>query len=216
MKKLEETVFPPFFIHALLCYNLYGFTKGGIFMNIRKGVSYVAFGFLFVLMNFNLNFGHTTINVCPDFVGWILFYLAFDLLGDYISSKSYMKILSLVMVILTGALWVLELVKPGFDTTVIKAISNLINVFYMFILFGVLENIATDFNSTKTGTIRFLKYFNLFSCICLVVASFLVNRMNSVYLASFVIILGVLVIVAAIVTLVTLFGLRKEINEKAA
>ena len=48
-------------------------------------------GALFTLVNFNLTFGETSINVMPNFVGWIIVYLACGLLGDYIADKAYLK-----------------------------------------------------------------------------------------------------------------------------
>ena len=69
----------------------------GLSMNIKKGISYVAFGFLFTLVNFNLTINSVSICVTPDFIGWLLFFLAFDKLGTYISDKSYMKWNALVM-----------------------------------------------------------------------------------------------------------------------
>ena len=47
-------------------------------MNIKKAISLAAFGFMFVLVDFNLTLDGHTICVTPDFVGWILFYLAYQ------------------------------------------------------------------------------------------------------------------------------------------
>ena len=43
-------------------------------MDLRKGLSYVAFGFLFTLINFNLTVNGQAISITPNFIGWILFF----------------------------------------------------------------------------------------------------------------------------------------------
>ena len=93
-------------------------------MNIKKGLSYVAFGFLFTLVNFNLTLNGGTLNVMPDFVGWILFFLAFDKLGTYISDKKYMKWISLILAVVTAALWILGMAKPEIARMPAMAANN--------------------------------------------------------------------------------------------
>ena len=77
-------------------------------MNIKKGISLIAFGFAFVLVNLTLTLNGRSICVTPDFVGWILFFMSFDLLGSYIADKAYMKWISLILAIVTGAIWMLR------------------------------------------------------------------------------------------------------------
>ena len=48
-------------------------------MNIQKALTFIAFGFLFTLLNININ----SINFTPSFIGWILLFLAYDNLGTY-------------------------------------------------------------------------------------------------------------------------------------
>ncbi len=58
-------------------------------MNVPKGVKYAALGFLFQLLNVNLNFGSVVINIIPEFVGWIFLFLACGLLADYLRRSSF-------------------------------------------------------------------------------------------------------------------------------
>ena len=60
-------------------------------MNLRKGLTLIAFGFLFTLIDLNLTLNGKTLNVTPDFIGWILMYLAIDNLGDYADRKPILK-----------------------------------------------------------------------------------------------------------------------------
>ena len=74
---------------------------GGNAMDLKKALTYVAIGFLFTLINLNITIGTITINFTPDFVGWILFFLAFDKLGSYVEGKTYLKWMALVLAIIS-------------------------------------------------------------------------------------------------------------------
>ena len=88
-------------------------------MNIKKGISLIAFGFAFVLVNLTLTLNGRSICVTPDFVGWILFFMSFDLLGSYIADKAYMKWISLILAIVTGAIWMLKIAAPEMNTSIL-------------------------------------------------------------------------------------------------
>ncbi len=183
-------------------------------MNLKKGLSYVAFGFLFTLVELNLNFQNGTINVMPDFIGWILFFLAFDKLGIYVENKKYLKWISLVMIILTGTIWVLGIAKPEISTDILTTTATIISLIYMFILFGAVEQIARDDQSKKESTIHMLKIINLVLYAGFVITALGFAAASQGALAMLAAVLGVAALVAAIVTLVVLFQLRKEISGK--
>ena len=183
-------------------------------MNIKKAISFIAFGFLFTLVNINLTINNTPINITPDFIGWILLYLAYDKMGDYMKDKSYMKTISLVMIVLTGVTWLGSIVKPELDLSIIKTVANVISAVYMFILCTVLEKVAHDLGSVREGSIRTLKYINIAVEAMLVAVNFLARGENPDMglIAGIVLVFGLVGIVAAIVTMFVLFGLNKEIN----
>ncbi len=183
-------------------------------MNLKKGLSFVAFGFLFLLVNLNLTLNGTTVNCTPDFIGFILFFLAFDALGSYTQGKGYLKWISLLLVILSGAQWLLKTLRPelsGFS--LLNGVTALLSAVYMFLLFGILEAIAGDFNSPRESTLSVLKYVNLLVYVLL--AFFSLQSGTGISLnsaSSLVLMLGAIGLVSAIVTLVVLFKLRNEIR----
>lgn len=181
-------------------------------MNIKKGISYVAFGFLFTLINFNLNFDTVSICLTPDFIGWILFFLAFDQLGNYISDKPYMKWMALALVIVTGAIWLGEIVYPEIEMGILKTIVTVCQCVYMFILLGILEKIAEDYHSAQKDTLRFLKYFNVLISAGFVVTALIGGNTQSEAVLILSAVLGIVALVAAIVTAVVLFKLNKELK----
>ena len=181
-------------------------------MDVKKGISYVAFGFLFTLVNINLTINQVSVCITPDFIGWLLFFLAFDKLGTYISDKSYMKWIALVMMIITGALWLGGIVKPELDMDILKTIVTVCSCVYFFILFGVLEKIAEDYNSPQKDTLGFLKYFSILVSLGFVVVALIGGSTKSQWILGLSAVIGIVAIVAAIVTAVVLFKLRKELN----
>lgn len=183
-------------------------------MNLKKGLSLVAFGFLFTLVNLNLTFNGSSLNVMPDFVGWILFFLAIDPLGDYAADKKYLKWAALVLAVFTAAFWILDLAKPELDPGLVKTVVSVAETVYMFLLFGVLEKIAHDFASPLEGSIRTLKILNVALIAGFVVIGLLAAANGSMALTGTAAVLGVAALVAAIVTMVTLFKLKREIAEK--
>lgn len=184
--------------------------------NLKKGISYVAFGFLFTLVNINLNFSSGTLNVTPDFIGWILLFLAFPLLGAYASDKPYLRWIPLLMVVLTGAVWILDFAKPELDAGILKTVSGVISAVYMFVLFGVLEQIARDYGSSRADTIRTLKYINLIAYAVMIVSFLITELTRNLSYGAFGLIVGFVGLAAAIVTLVVLLRFRKEMHTRIA
>ena len=181
-------------------------------MDIKKALTYIAFGFLFTLVNFNLTVNGHTVNIMPEFVGWILFFLAYDELGDYISDKPYMKWISLILIIATGTIYILDIVGVNFDLSIFKTVFGLLSAGYLFILFGCLENVARDYGSNRESTLGILKIVNLVLYVGATVLALLANNPNLEVLVFLVMILLVMALVSAIITAVVLFKLRKEIN----
>ena len=185
-------------------------------MNIKKAISYIAFGFLFTLVNINLTLNGKTLNVTPDFIGWILFYLAIGCLGKYVSDKPYLKVVSLVLAVVKAVVWVLDFVKPDVDIWVIKTVVGVVEAVFMFIFFGVIERIAADHGSSRADTIRILKWINIVSYVALEVMAIMKDVLSIEAMATILLVFGLALLVSAIITMFVLFGLRSEINEKLA
>lgn len=182
-------------------------------MNIKKGLSFVAFGFLIILVNLNLTLNGHTVNISPDFIGWLLLFFAHDKLGAYTEDKGYLKWTALILAILSGAFWVLELVGVDADITAFETVINIAAAAYMFILFSVLESVARDCGSEHESMIGMLKYINLALFVILTVMSMFAEKgiSSNLYLGAFAVI-GAAAVVAAVVTAVTLFRLKGEID----
>ena len=180
--------------------------------DIKKGITLIAVGFLFTLININLTINTLKINVTPDFVGWFLFFLAFDNLGDYGKGKEYIKWLSLCLAIAVTALWIIGIVMPEQPVDIFKTIVSVLSSIYIFILFGILAKIAEDYGSNKASTINFLKYLNIILILLFGAVAYFGAYKQSNALLGTAAIFGVMALASAIFTCVTLFGLRKDIQ----
>ena len=175
----------------------------GIDMDIKKGITYIAFGFLFTLVNINLTVNGATLNITPDFVGWILMFFAFDKLNGYMEGKDYMKWIALILAIMTGVIWICGLVKPELNIEIVKTIVSVLEVAYMFVLFGILEKIARDHAPAFEKNISILKIVNLVLYIAFFVTALLAAQDQETY-AMLAFVFGTAMLVSAIITAVTL------------
>ena len=188
---------------------------GGNAMDLKKALTYVAIGFLFTLINLNITIGTITINFTPDFVGWILFFLAFDKLGSYVEGKTYLKWMALVLAIISTAIWVLELARQQLDISILSTIVSLVSLIYLFIFLGVLEKIAADQGSNTASTLHMLKYVNAFLDVAFVVVAVITGfNQNNQVLIMVTALLGALALVSAVFICLTLFRLRKDVFTK--
>ena len=181
-------------------------------MNLKKALTFIAFGFLFTLVDLNLTVNGSQINFTPDFIGWVLLFLAFDNLGDYVKDKIYLKWLSLILTVAYAVIWFLDFAKPELSTDLIKTPAAIGSTIYMFILFGVLEKVAHDYGSKRESTIRMLKILNLVLYVAFLGLSLSVRSREDTILALSMVVLGVAIIVCAIITAVVLFKLKDEVN----
>lgn len=185
-------------------------------MNLRKALSLIAFGFLFLLVNINLTFnGDAKLNLTPDFIGWLLLLLAVAPLGSYAEGKDYLKWLPALMLVVSAADWVLETLSPelrsgGFG--LIMTLGNVVSAVYLFLLITVLEQVARDCGSPKEQTLHTLKYLSVGLELAAIPLAWLTAAAESTLLA--VITFGVMAaaLVVSIVLAVVLFRLRKDVS----
>ena len=182
-------------------------------MNLKKGLSLIAFGFLFLLVDLRLTFNNSTITMIPDFVGWILLTMAFYEMGRYVNDKRYLVIISIIMAVLSGAYWLLELFKANIadNLSIVNTIMNIANAFYMYVLFGILVRIADNYGSRTRDTLSVLRYINLAVSIILLVIGFLINLENFRQFVWMITFSGVVALASAIASAIVLFRLKNEI-----
>ena len=195
-------------------------------MEIKKGISLVAFGLLFILINLNMMLNGRTLNIAPDFIGWIILFFAFCNLGKYADGYRWLRWIALILAVLAGAMWVLGFVKPEFaDGAAYRTVNSIVGIgelVFIVLVFGPLIRIAKDYGSKREGTLKTLRILDLIFY-AIVLASNLIIAIDAPNIAAGgvdgkVAALGVVVmvgaaavLVCAIITVITIFGLRKEV-----
>lgn len=179
-------------------------------MDIKKALKLTAFGFMFTLINLNLTLNGHTLNVMPDFVGWILLFIAFDKLGEYKDSLSWMKWMAAAIGAASLVQWVLGIVNPELDIRYLITGTEIAAAVYNFLYFGILIHVAEEMNSMYIERLSFLRYFNAVIYAALAVLSLIAAPENVAFIAMAVLILGLAALIAAIITMFTLFKLSKE------
>ena len=180
--------------------------------NLRKAVSFCAFAFVFIFVTLNLSFGGSTkIDVMPDFIGWLLFFLAFDYFGDYAKGNEYLKWAALVIMVLSIVQYAFILLKPELTHDILDMVISILQTIYIFMILGVIESVAQDIGSARTDRIHTIRIASLALDIALFIIGRFVTQADAV--TSVIVLAGLLAAcVIVILILVALFGLRKEIS----
>ena len=106
--------------------------------NVCKGLGRVAWGYFFLYFNFNL----FTLNLLPDFVGYILFLSAITLLKDEERELSLLYTLGVIMTLWTGVDWLVGLVGLKLDG-LWQFVDITIAVINLYFHFQLLTNLAS-------------------------------------------------------------------------
>lgn len=181
-------------------------------MKLRKGLSFVAFGFLFTLVDFNLEFSETvTVNLFPDFVGWLLFLLAWPLLTPYTDDQPVLRWLPLLMLVYTAVDWLAKLVGSPMQLG-IGLLPALLELVYLYLLFGCLIQIAKEHAPALEPRLGTLRILNLALAAAVYLLGLLAYAAESGLFGLLVVAGSVAALVAAVYTCVTLFQLRSTVG----
>ena len=96
---------------------------------------------------------------------------------------------------------------PGVVTIIIGIAEAVI----MFLFFGVIEEVTRNYDPDRASTVNLLKIINLVLLLALTLLGVQALMQMSVALAVLVAVLGIAALVAAIVTCVVLFKIRKTV-----
>ncbi len=184
-------------------------------MDIKKGITFIAFGALFTLVNVNLNFGSGPVNVTPDFIGWVMYYMSFRLLGSYTDRKPWLRILPFVLVLISGARWVLGFTS-SYDNVIaiLSTVNGVLSAVYLYLLYEVLIVIARNYGSPRKGTLEILRIVNplLYAVMSAIGFLIVLDDDPTPYVTIFTMV-GITGEIAAIWSCIILFGMRNDIAE---
>lgn len=109
---------------------------------LYDGISKVAWGYFFLYFDINLG----TVSVLPNFVGFLLFLKAIDLLKDDQRELGLLKTLGIILTVWNFIEWVGSWVSYSFGNWYfINIIIGLVNLYFHFQLITNLASIAKEY-----------------------------------------------------------------------
>ena len=186
-------------------------------MNLKKGLSYLAVGFLFTLVNINITMNNQTVNLMPEFVGWILLALAFVPMGKYTLFKDVLHWIPIVLAVYYAFAYLFAFVMPNVSFGWLGLIALILELVYFFRLFDCLESVARDYAFELVPRIHTLKILYIVCLVGVIVLMLLSLTVYSFGIFPILLVVDSLAfLVVAVVICVTLFQLRKAVPDGGA
>lgn len=120
---------------------------------LADGVKLIAFGYLFLHLNLNLG----TLNVLPNWVGYLLILRALPALGEYEPSALLLRPLGILLALWEGFLWGMALLGSSQDDSLFTVIAAVIALYFHFQLLTNLADSAKQFGCPERSRILTLR-----------------------------------------------------------
>lgn len=121
--------------------------------SLTDGIKLIAWGY--ILLHLNINF--VTINVLPNWLGYILILRALPVLGEYEPSALLIRPIGIGLAIWEGVLWVMTALKSSFDFYIIGIIASVISLYFHFQLLTNLADVSKQFGCEEHSRILTLR-----------------------------------------------------------
>lgn len=196
--------------------------------SLRNGISRIAWGFVFILFHFKIN----SIDLLPDFVGYILVAIATGSLAENLGHLKLLRPLSIIIAIWTASVWFTEtltltsILTAGYMSTVMGYLSTAMGVvilIFTIVLLTDLSVLAAKYQPGDKNIDRRLLVARNIYAVCYSVnlglsLSVLLTFNNLPELlagltAGLSIVMSIAMLITMIIILVSLFSLRKFITE---
>lgn len=113
---------------------------------LSHAVKLVLFGYIFLNLDFNLG----TINVLPDWFGYILILKALPDLSEAVPSVHLLRSLGILLAVWEGCLWIFTLTTgEALTIYIVTVIGSVIGLYFHFQLLTNLAEIAKKFDSVR-------------------------------------------------------------------
>lgn len=179
---------------------------------LYDGISKVAWGYFFLYFDINLG----TVSVLPNFVGFLLFLKAIDLLKDDQRELGLLKTLGIILTVWNFIEWVGSWVSYGFGNWYfINIIIGLVNLYFHFQLITNLASIAKEYQQEGCEQDKKLLKYRTMQTIMLTVFLAISNFIPFFEEIGTYISLGlaIIYIVVCICIMKALFDLRKGLRK---
>lgn len=180
---------------------------------LYKGISQAAWGYLFIFLHINIG----TVDILPDFAGYILFLSAINILKEFIAELSLIRTIGIILTAWNFIDWVLSII--GYEGNnvlqIISIVITIINLYFHFQLLTDFAAIAKMYQREGCTYDRKILSYRTFIVIILTVFAAL-SYFAQLIDEEIMIIISVIIIIggvtAIILLMVALFGLRKNLS----
>lgn len=168
-----------------------------------NAIRMVAKGYLFILLNFNIE----TLNLIPNWIGYIMFYKSIEGISEYDESVRLLKPLTLILGIYHFFDWVIVALGFNLDIYIINVFVNIIGLYFDFQLLTNIADIAKSHGCSQYYNIYLLRNIKT------ILFTLLVLPIDWNQYTVIVIILSVVTLIIAFKICHTLFNYAKEESE---
>lgn len=170
---------------------------------LSNAVKQIAWGY--VLIHFNFNLG--TLNILPDWLGYVLMLRALPILGEIVPSALLLRPLGVLLALWEGVIWALDIFGISFSSTVLIIIAVVASLYFHFQLLTNLAELAERYRCPEQYRILHLRTVRT-----LFITVFSLPILWEQYQVLTIIVVIVNLIVALWICMV-LFSLRRSLEE---
>ena len=179
---------------------------------LYKGISQIAWGYLFIFLHINIG----TVDILPDFAGYVLFLSAINILKEFIPEMRLLRTIGIILTLWNFSDWVLTII--GYEgSNILQIISILITVINLYFNFQLLTNLATIAaiyqreGCTYDRKILTYRTFIVVLLTVFAVTSHFMPLLDETVMTVISLILIAGGVLAIILLMVAIFGLRKNL-----
>ena len=121
--------------------------------NIAYTIKCIAWGYVLIHLHFNI----ATLDLLPDWLGYLFFFDALPVLATFVPSALLLKPFGLVLTIWSGIEWILKLFSISFDIYLLELCISLIALYFHFQLLTNLAELAKQHNCPQEKSILVLR-----------------------------------------------------------
>lgn len=173
---------------------------------LYTAIKRIAWGYVLIHVNFNLG----TLNILPNWAGYLLFLSAFPAIGEEEESANLLKPLGILICIVEVISWFNDLCGGPFNLYLINLIMGVAALYFHFQLLTNLANVAHKYECSQETKILLLRTVKT-----VLQTLFIVISYTSLLNQDFV--LWSLLLVFVIITIwlcAVLFSFKKELEQK--
>jgi hypothetical protein len=122
-------------------------------VRLAAAIKKIAWGYLLLHINFNLG----SINILPNWLGYVLMLGALPILGAEIPEALLLRPLGILLAVWEGIAWGLPIFSISWDSAIFTTIATAVGLYFHFQLLTNLSQLAAQHNCPQDGALLRLR-----------------------------------------------------------